>query len=144
MEVMQTKPPCLWRQLWGHIIHYDDVIMSTMASQITSVSIVCSTVCPGTDQRKHQRSASLAFVWGIHWWPVNSPHKKLVTRKLSPFDDVIMAALFCYWLWLPKCEIFTSVKHLMCSSWTWKGRTLFTDGKKFRVPCDCNILRAID
>ena len=42
------------------------------------------------DQRKHQSSWSLAFVWGIHRWPVNSPHKGPVTRKVFPFDDVIM------------------------------------------------------
>ena len=46
----------------------------------------------GADQRKHQSSASLAFVRGIHWWPVNSPHKGLVTRNMFPFDDVIMRA----------------------------------------------------
>ena len=70
-------------------VHYNDVIMSAMASQITSVSIVCSTVCPSADQRKHQSSASLAFLWGIHQWPANSPHKP-VTWKMFPFDDVIM------------------------------------------------------
>ena len=129
--------------------------MSAMASQIISVSIACSAVCSGTDQRKHQSSASLAFVKGInytiifhiisdswfmilspsslHWrhndhggvsnhqphgcllnrlfrrrskktsklrvtglcagnspGPVNSPHKGPVTRKMLPFDDVIM------------------------------------------------------
>ena len=32
----------------------------------------------------------LAVVWGIHWWPVNSPHKGPVTRKMFPFDDAIM------------------------------------------------------
>ena len=42
------------------------------------------------DQRKHQSSASLAFARGIHRWPVNSPHKGPVTRKMFPFDDVIM------------------------------------------------------
>ena len=47
--------------------------MSAMASQITSVWIVCSTVCSGGDKRKHQSSASLAFVRGIHRWPVDSP-----------------------------------------------------------------------
>ena len=44
----------------------------------------------GADQRKHQSSESLAFVRGIHQWSVNSPHKGPVTRKISPFDDVIM------------------------------------------------------
>ena len=70
--------------------HYNDVIMSTMASQITSLTIVYSTVYSHADQRKHQSSASLAFVRGIHRGPVNSPHKWPVTRKMFPFDDVII------------------------------------------------------
>ena len=70
--------------------HYTDVIMITMASQITSLTIVYSTVYSGADQSKHQNSASLAFVWGIHRGPVNSPHKWPVTRKMFSFDDVIM------------------------------------------------------
>ena len=64
--------------------------MGAMASQITSLTIVYSTVHSGADQRKHQSSASLAFVQGIHRWPVNSQHKGPVTRKIFPFDDVIM------------------------------------------------------
>ena len=72
------------------IIHYDDVIMSAMASQITSLTIVYSIVYSGADQRKHQSSASLAFVRGIHRWPVNSPHKWPAKRKIFAFDDVIM------------------------------------------------------
>ena len=60
---------------------YSGVIMGTMASQITSLTIVYSTVCLGADQRKHQSSASLAFVMGIHRWSVTSPHKGPVTRK---------------------------------------------------------------
>ena len=74
--------------------HYDDVIMSTIASQITSLTIVYSIVYPGADQSKHQSSASLAFVWGIHRGPVNSPHKWPVTRKMFPFDDVIMINMY--------------------------------------------------
>ena len=70
--------------------HYSDVIMSTMASQIASLMIVDSTVYSGADQRKHQSSASVAFVRGIHRWPVNSPHKWPVTRKMFPLDDIIM------------------------------------------------------
>ena len=64
--------------------------MSSTASQITGLTIVCSTVYSSTDQRKHHSSASLAFVQGIHRWPVNSPHKRPVTRKMFTFDDVIM------------------------------------------------------
>ena len=70
--------------------HYTDVIMNEVASQITSLTIVYSAVNSGADQRKHQSSASLAFVWGIHRWPVNSPHKGAVTQKMFPFDDVVM------------------------------------------------------
>ena len=53
--------------------HNSDVIASVMASQITSVSIICSTVCSGVDQRKHQSYASLAFVRRIHRWPMYFP-----------------------------------------------------------------------
>ena len=70
--------------------HYSNVIINAMASQITDVSIVCSTVCSGADQIKHQSFASLAFVRGIPRWPVVSSNKGLVTRKMFPFDDVIM------------------------------------------------------
>ena len=64
---------------WGSVthfseppVHYIDVIMTTMASHITSLAVVYSIVYSGVDQRKHQSSASLAFVRGIHrdrWIP---------------------------------------------------------------------------
>ena len=79
-----------WSVSYNTIKHYSDVIMGAMASQITRLTIVYSTIYSGTDQRKHQSSASLAFVWEIHRWPVNSPHKRPVTRKMFPFDDIIM------------------------------------------------------
>ena len=71
-----------------------DVIMAEMASQITSLTSVYSIIHSGADPRKHQSSASLAFVRGIHGIPVNSPHKWPVTRKMFPFDDVIMGYIF--------------------------------------------------
>ena len=61
--------------------------MGAVASQITSITIVYSMVYSGADQKEYQSSASLAFVQGIHRWPVNSPHKWPVTRKMFPFDD---------------------------------------------------------
>ena len=77
--------------------HYNDVIMTTMASQITSVAVVYSIVYSDADQRKYQNSASLAFVWWIHRGPVNSPHKRPETRKMSPFDDVIISGkILCF------------------------------------------------
>ena len=80
-----------WRR-WGirRNSHYTDVTMSIMASQISGIWTVCSDVCSGAHQRKHQSSTSPAFVRGIHRWRVNSPHKGPVTRKMFPFDDVIM------------------------------------------------------
>ena len=81
------------------LVHYSDVIMSAMAFQITGVSIVYSTVCSGADQRKHQSSASLALVRGIHRWPVNSPHRGPVTRKMFFIDDVIMLQLSKVYSW---------------------------------------------
>ena len=78
---IKTSTPFRWRH------------NSAMASQITSLTFVYSTVYSGADQRKHQSSASLAFVWGIHRRPMNSPHKWPVTRKMFPFDDVIMHLL---------------------------------------------------
>ena len=70
------------------LLHYNDVMMSTIVSRITSLTIVYSTVYADTDQRKYQSYASLAFV-GM----VNSPHKWPVTRKMFPFDDVIMTSI---------------------------------------------------
>ena len=78
--VYLRKIPLSW---W----HYSDVIMSMMVSQVTSISIVCSTICSGTGQRKHQSSTSLAFVRGIHRWSVDYPHKGPIMWKMFPFDE---------------------------------------------------------
>ena len=75
------------------IYNYGDVIMGAIASQITSLTVVYTTVYSDADQRKYQSSASLTFVRGIHRGSVNSPHKWPVTRKMFPFDDVIMLNL---------------------------------------------------
>ena len=96
-------------QLCNKIQHYDDVIMGAIASQIGSRTTVYSTVYSDADQSKHQSSASLAFVRGIHRRPVNSTHKWPVTRKMFPFDDVIMKAVNCVicidWLWANVCRV---------------------------------------
>ena len=75
------------------IEHCGDVIMGTISSQITNLTIVYSTVYSGADKKKHQSSASLAFVRGIDRRPVNSPHKRSATRKMFPFGDVIVKRL---------------------------------------------------
>ena len=76
--------------------------MGTMASQITSLTIVYSIVYSGADQRMHQSYASLALVRGIHRWPVNSPHKGPVTRQMFPFDDAIIT-------WHDQARIFSTI-----------------------------------
>ena len=74
--------------------------MGTVAFQITSLTIVYSTIDSDADQRKHQSSASLAFVRGVHRGPVNSLHKWPVTQKMFPFGDVIImhwhSVLICF------------------------------------------------
>ena len=80
--------------------------MNAMASQITSLTIVYSIVYSVADQGKHQSSASLAFVTGIHRWPVNSPHKWPGTRKMFPVDDVIM--------WVPVLMVMLYKTKIIC------------------------------
>ena len=69
--------------------------MSVMAFQITSVSIVYSTVYSDADRKNHQSYVSLAFVRELHRWSMNSPQKGSVTQKMFPFDDVIMQNYEC-------------------------------------------------
>ena len=90
-------------------MHYDDVIMSAIASRIARLPTVYLIVYSRADQRKHQSSASLAFVRGIHRRPVNSQHKGPVTRKMVPFDDVIMVTA-------RTCDCHDD--YLGCSLWT--------------------------
>ena len=103
------------------LVHYDDVTVSLMASHITSLTIVYSTVYSGADQRKHQSSASLAFVWGIHRGSVNSPHKWPVTRKMFPSDDVIMASQNTKWMNLKLLNKQDSVPWLVTYSYKDQG-----------------------
>ena len=87
--------------------------MGAIASQITSLPVVYSTVYSDADQRKHQSSASLAFVQGIHRVPVNSPHIWPVTRKMFPFDDVIMISTYenTYSALSMSCGLFSELRN---------------------------------
>ena len=80
----------LWRHPNIFCTLYNDAIMGAITYQITSLTIVFSAVYSRANQRKHQRSASLALMLGIHRWLVNSPHKWPVTRKMFTFDNVVM------------------------------------------------------
>ena len=119
-------PLVIFKLILKQLSHYCDVIMNTIASQITSLTIVYLTVNSGTDQRKHQSSASLAFVREIHRRPVNSPHKRPVTRKMFPFDDVIMlwdclqAKATRLYRWLVNINPGNRVAQSMCNGSLWR------------------------
>ena len=89
-----------------------------------------STVYSGADQRKYQSSASLAFVRGIHRWPVNSPHKWPVTREMFPFDDVIIGAQImatytaARWVWKVFPTVILHFHHHTCTKC--KGLSIYT------------------
>ena len=101
--------------------NYDDVIIGAMASQITSLTIVYSAVYSDADQTKHQSSAPLAVVRGIHRGPMNSQHQWPVTRKMFPFDDVIMILSHIWRLHMLWCcmgtESFETIRRSV--SWIW-------------------------
>ena len=110
--------------------HYNDAIRSATASENTSLTIVYSTVYSGAHQRKHQSSASLAFVRGIHWWPVN---KGPVTRKMISFDDVIMISpqngrhvtySIIQRLAIPQARYIATIRGLEIGFFYWHGLTL--------------------
>ena len=93
-----------------------------MPSQIISVSTVNSTVCSGRDQRKHQSSTSVALVRGIHRWPMDSPHRGPIMRKVFPFNDIIMS-LHHYAVLLQSAELPQLELHLQ---WTQQPTSHFS------------------
>ena len=97
MSSVKWRPFCLGLNVLkmvnvssGGPSHYSDVMMRVKVFQVIGVLIVCSIVRSDADQRKYKNSAPLVFVRRIHRWPVDSPHKGPVTRKMFPFDDVII------------------------------------------------------
>ena len=93
--------------------HYSDFLMGAMASQLTSPTIVDLMVYWGADQIKYQSSASLAFVRGIHWWPVNSPHKWPVTR-------IMFHLITLSWCTQPMRDNVTLLRHLSLAGGIYK------------------------
>ena len=125
--------------------------MASMASQITSLTIIYSTVYSGADQSKHQSSASLAYVWGIHRGPVNSPPKWPVTRKIFPFDDVIMSRrhvskIFIYTTYIPPQSAIWSVNDIIypSASLLWSSQGVLRWNEIYReptVPYTCSFCK---
>ena len=118
--------------------------MGAMAPPITSRTNVFSSFYTGADHRKHQSSASLAFVRGIQGWPVNSPHKGPVTRKMFPFDAVIMSyvtpslewiSAFILWCLLVLDLLDPSSQSIFLPSYCFCK--MLTNKKKWRHECPC-------
>ena len=131
----------LWVIVWDsnsfHSTHYCDVIMGTMASQITSLTIVYSTVYSDADQTKHQSSASLAFARGIHRGPLNFPHKWPVTRKIFPFDDVTMSSHSAIEQSYIRVGHLSACLWLCCYVWSYKNSPVIRIKNTYlqRAPC---------
>ena len=106
--ILAAEWPYDWSIPGGMTLNISDVAMGHMTSQITGISTVCSTMRSGAYQTKYQSSKSPFFVRGIHRWPVNSPHKGPVKRKIFPFDNVIMTS------WHSKTHTHTYVYIYMC------------------------------
>ena len=126
---------CSWYKLVepkNGSLHYGDVIMGGIASQITSLTIVYSTVYSDEDQREHQSSASLAFVWGIHRGPVNAPHKWPVTGKMFPFDDVIRWFEYNSWSLLLQCPTNKAI----CQPSYFNHENTYTWDERFYIETD--------
>ena len=135
--------------------HHNNVIMGSIASPITSLTIVYSTVYSDADQRKHHSSASPAFVQGIHRGPVNSPHIWPVTQKTFPFDDVIMSHmkyqltekyaphfkhLIIYWQnWLSDLR---PLRYLTMNHFTYNNRYKVNKVVIGHVACVCSLVLA--
>ena len=99
--------------------HYNDVIISAMASHIIGISIVYSTVC--SSARRHWS------LWGDFIgdrWPANSMHKGLVTRKIFPFDNVVMLTVSSGWKpWKHQSSVLLT----LCD-----GKPLLTNGSSHK------------
>ena len=85
-QILTYTQNCVWCYECA-LYHYNDVIMGAIASQITSLTIVYSTIYSDEDQRKKFKAPR---PWPLCGSLLNSPHKWQVTRKMFPFDDVIM------------------------------------------------------
>ena len=90
MSIEHLRASQKWAIRYSIALHYSDVIMSAIASQINFVSIVCATICLDADPRKKSKLRVTGFFRGIHQWSVNFPHRGPVTRKMFPFGDVFM------------------------------------------------------
>ena len=130
---------------WPHrqflFVHYIDGIMTTMASQITSLTVVYSTVYSDADQRKHQSSALLAFVWVIHrgrWFPRTKGQLRGKCFHLMTSSWVLLKSVV-YFLSFRLADVIYSVicftRNIQCTvnvKFLWGFCLIFSVGVCFR------------
>ena len=95
---------------WEWYYQYSDVIVGAMGLQITSLPIVYSIIYSGAEQRKHQSSTPLAFVWGIHRWPVNS-------SQVNSSQNIFIQEVHIHIKYIGKTE--AQWAYLSHHSWNW-------------------------
>ena len=117
---------CIWITMTSHWARWR---LKSPASRLFAQPFIQAQI-----NKKHQSSASLAFVWGIHRWPVNSPHKK----RASNAENISIwwrHHVKCRLIWLPD----TGVLGLKCQhveAWTqwptlWRQEMHFPEWKLF-------------
>ena len=106
-------------------LHYDDVTMGGMTSQITSLAIVYSTVYSGADQRKHQSPATLAFVRGIPAQMASNAETASIWWRHHDCGQIII-----FTCGLERYTHYQGLQYITtgCSSW-WKSY-LISDSKE--------------
>ena len=107
--------------------------MGTIAPQITSLTIVYSTVYSDADQRKYQSSASLAFVRGIHRRPVNSPQRASNTENvsMSSWKDNISGQIMA-WSVKQQAITLTNIDPDLCNHMVWIGNNEFMNTRRYQ------------
>ena len=118
-------------KLFTRLITYhcwDFKLANLVTLRLECLTIVYSTIYSGADQRIHQSSTSLAFVGWIHRWQVNCPHKGWITRKMFPFDYVIMVAEILHWTHRISSEIYCNWVP-MANAWYSKWSTVVSCAK---------------
>ena len=133
LDIAHYADASRWSQSVLGDVHYHDVIMGTIASQITNLTVVYSTVYSDADQRKHQSSASLAFVWEIHrdrWIPAQrASYAENVSIWWRHHVSTIQLLCVAHW------NVWRHLQSFLCRWWWWGPSKLFFVGMEFFLQC---------
>ena len=121
--------------------HYSDVIMGAMVSLITSLTIVYSTVYQTQIKENIKAPRHWPLCGKFPGPPVNSPNKWPVTRKMFPFDNVIMNCGLSYSFLINTkngCQIMSWCGALINVCWSFPTRILLGFSWRFEMTCRYN------